>query len=185
MEVSMSNDTTLGDFIKHFNQHDTNKLMSTFCQDDTGSSPNAPCVGITDHGPAFILSTDVQSLFNQLFTTFHKLTWTPLQAPSLSWSGSLGSVTGEIAVQFTLTGQYVNDWFQSTHASPPLSNLHNYQNGQSLGRRRKDNTGLPGAAFFSFDASSKIRQLQIYIDRYALMQSITQTAGDWDASGGN
>jgi hypothetical protein len=42
-------------FITSFNNHDLNGVMSTFCQDDTTTNPNAPCVGITDHGPSFIL----------------------------------------------------------------------------------------------------------------------------------
>jgi hypothetical protein len=86
---------------------------------------------------------------------------------------------------------YANDWFQpgdgSGHDSPPLSNLHNYPNGQNMGRKRGDKSGngLPGVALFSFDSGGLIRQLQIYIDRYALMQSITLKPGDWDAKGGN
>lgn len=56
-----------------------------------------------------------------------------------------------------------------------------------MGRRRGDKSGngLPGVALFSFDSGGLIRQLQIYIDRYALMQSITLKPGDWDAKGGN
>ena len=103
-------------------------------------------------------------------------------------TGNLGAVTNEVAVQFWLTGQYQNDWFQSgAHKSDPLSNLHNYSHGQHLGRKRGDTTGkgLPGVALFSFDSGANIRQLQIYIDRYALMQSITKGKGNWDAPGGN
>ena len=53
--------------------------------------------------------------------------------------------------------------------------------------KRGDTTGkgLPGVALFSFDSGANIRQLQIYIDRYALMQSITKGKGNWDAPGGN
>jgi hypothetical protein len=190
----MSNGT-LNSFISYFNNHNLTGVMSTFCQDDKTTNPNAPCVGITDHGPAFILRNDVSTLFQQLFSTFQNLTWNPVQATWAqqtaampSWAGTLGPVTNEVAVQFWLTGKYQNDWFQSgQHASPPLSNLHNYQHGQNLGRYRGDKTGmgLPGVAFFSFDSGANIRQLQIYIDRYALMQSITQNKGDWDAPGGN
>lgn len=191
----MSNGT-LTSFIGYFNTHNLNGIMSTFCQDDKTTNPNAPCVGITDHGPAFRLTTEVNKLFTQLFTTFQNLTWKSVQAtwasrPAAipSWAGALGPVTSEIAVQFWLTGTYQNDWFQSpsAYASAPLSNLHTYKHGQNLGRKRGDTSGmgLPGAAFFSFDNSDKIRQLQIYIDRYALMQSITQKAGHWDTKGGN
>ena len=168
--------------------------MSTFCQDDTTTNPSAPCVGITDHGPSFILRADVITLFQQLFSTFQNLSWNPVQATwaaqpaaNPTWTGALGPVVSEIAIQFWLTGKYQADWFQSPnkHASAPLSNLKNYKNGQNLGRKRGDTTGmgLPGAAFFSFDSGPKIRQLQIYIDRYALMQSITKNKGDWDAGG--
>jgi hypothetical protein len=190
----MSNGT-LTNFITYFNNHDYNNVMTTFCQDDTSTNPNAPCVGLTDHGPAFKLRADVIKLFQQLFSTFQNLTWNPVQAtwatqPAAmpSWTGNLGPVTSEVAVQFWLTGTYQKDWFQSgSHASPPLSNLHNYQHGQKMGRFRGDNTGmgLPGVALFSFDSSAYIRQLQIYIDRYALMQSITKNKHDWDAAGGN
>jgi hypothetical protein len=170
--------------------------MQKFCLDDTTTDPIAPCVGITDHGPGFRGTTEVTALFQQLFISFRNLTWNPVQAtwaalPAAmpSWTGNLGPVTSEVAVQFWLTGQYQNDWFQSgTHASPPLSNLpHNYSHGQHLGRYRGDPTGngLPGVALFSFDSGPEIRQLQIYIDRYALMQSITKNKGDWDAKGGN
>ena len=191
----MSNGT-LTSFISYFNNHNLTGVVSTFCQDDATTNPNAPCVGITDHGPAFILRAGVSTLFQQLFSTFQNLTWNPVQATWAqqtaampSWTGNLGPVTSEVAVQFWLTGTYQNDWFQSPdpHASAPLSNLHNYRHGQNLGRKRNDPTGmgLPGVAFFSFDSGSNIRQLQIYIDRYALMQSITRNRGDWDASGGN
>jgi hypothetical protein len=190
----MSNGT-LTNFITCFNNHDEDGVMDKFCLDDTTTTPHAPCVGITDHGPGFIGSVEVRMLFHQLFSTFHNLRWNPVQAtwaaqPAAmpSWTGNLGPVTSEVAVQFWLTGQYQNDWFKSgAHASPPLSNLpHNYH-GQHLGRKRGDPSGmgLPGVALFSLDSGPEIRQLQIYIDRYALMQSITSGQGDWDAPGGN
>ena len=190
----MSNGT-LTSFITCFNNWDEDGVMGTFCQDDTTANPNAPCVGITDHGPGFVSRADVRTLFHQLFSTFQNLQWNSVQAtwaaqPAAmpSWTGNLGPVTSEVAVQFWLTGKYQNDWFQSgAHASAPLSNLHNYTHGQHLGRKRGNSTamGLPGVAFFSFDSGPQIRQLQIYIDRYALMQSITKGKGDWDAQGGN
>ena len=168
--------TTLTDFIKHFNKQDYTSIMTTFCNDDTTHTPHAPCVGITDHGPAFTGTIDVQTLFSQLFTTFNKLTWNSVQATWAtqsaampSWTGNnLGPVTSEVAVQFWLTGVYANDWFQpgdgSGHDSPPLSSLHNYPNGQNMGRKRGDKSGngLPGVALFSFDSGGLIRQLQIH-----------------------
>jgi hypothetical protein len=194
--------STLTDFITAFNNHDLAGVMDTFCNDDTTMTPNAPCVGITDHGPAFFLNNTgprpVQTLFSQLFSTFQKLTWNPVQATWVAqpaaepfYSGpTLEPVTSEVAVQFWLTGKYHSPWFQvAPLASPPLSNLQPGYSGGYLGRYRDDKTGmgLPGAAFFSFqgppDGTGDIRQLQIYIDRYALMQSITLKQGDWDPNG--
>ena len=193
----MGNVTTLANFITYFNNHDSAGVMTTFCDDDKSSTPYAPCVGITDHGPGFQLHADVITLFQQMFSTFQNLrwnqvqaTWAPAQpAANPSWTGNLGDVVSEIAVQFWFTGTYVSDWFQTphAHASPPLSNLYNYRDGQNLGRKRGDTSGmgLPGVALFSFNDQDKIRQLQLYLDRYALMQSITKKAGAWDPPGGN
>jgi hypothetical protein len=192
---------TLNLFILYFNNHDTANIMKQFCQNDPNAglpNPNpppntiynAPVAGITDHGPAFYGEADVLSLFQRLFSTFNNLTWVPYLAPNLSWPGDVTYPNPEIGVQFTFTGTYKGDWFPpgGPHGSSPLSNLQNYaHHGESLGKKRGNADGLPAVAVFSFDtaATPKIRQLQMYLDRYALMQSITKNKGDWDAKNGN
>jgi hypothetical protein len=119
--------------------------------------------------------------------TFQNMKWKDLQ-PRLTWTGTtMGKTTGEIGIQMTVTGNYRKKWFQpppdSTmrdHSSKPLSQLDDDPYGGPLGKIRGDAGGLPAFAVFSFDGSSQIRQLQIYLDRYALMQSITAQPGDWD-----
>jgi hypothetical protein len=50
-----TNDQTLTDFLTDLNSHNVTKLMKLFCQDDPDSTnPKFPCLGITDHGPAFL-----------------------------------------------------------------------------------------------------------------------------------
>jgi len=190
-----TNDDNVTSFIEFFNAHDEAGLMTLFCADDPlnpipPALPDFPCAGITDHGPAFYGRTAVQSLFHQMFTTFQNLDWVEyvvpsvgLNAPRLSWTGppNIGNTTGEIGVQLTFQGKYHADWFRppSNHVSKPLSQLHNYTHGRPLGRQRGDQSGLPAFAVFSFDSNHNIRQLQMYLDRYAMMQSITLQPGHW------
>lgn len=136
-----------------------------FCQNDLTVTPRIPCVGITDHGPAFYLRAGVKTLFAQLFTTFGNMQWTQVNVPL--------TAANEIGIQMTITGQYQAKWFQPAagHVSPPLSQLGPGPMG-SLGKNRTDSSGLPAFAVFTFNDSYLIKQLQIYLDRYAMMQSI-------------
>jgi hypothetical protein len=201
-----TNQDTLKLFIQYFNAKDTANIMNQFCKNDPNAglpNPNpppniiynAPVVGLTDHGPAFYGEADVLVLFQRLFSTFKDLTWVPYMipgygaAPKLTWAAPpdppIGKIVGEIGVQFNFTGTYKGNWFPvgDDHWSPPLSNLQNYAHfGESLGKKRGNKDGLPAFAVFSFDgaATPKIRQLQMYLDRYALMQSITKYPKEWE-----
>jgi hypothetical protein len=170
-----TNEQNLASFQTAVNSHNVTAIMNLFCQDNPPGvkKPNYPCLGITDHGPAFFGQSDINDFFNQLFKTFSSMAWTwpPPTAPTAPVLISTDGNT--LGVQMTVTGTYQNPWFQppSTHASPPLSQLGTGYTG-SLGKNRNDTAGLPACAVFTFDGSNKIRQLQMYLDRYALMQSI-------------
>jgi hypothetical protein len=183
-----TNEQTLGSFIQYFNAGSIANIKAQFCNDDPAANPQVPCVGITDHGPAFFLQQGVDDLFTQLLrTTFKNLTWVSYP-PHLTWPGGGAYQYAEIGVQSTFTGTYKGNWFPSggPHGSSPLSNLQNYAHyGHHLGKKRGNADGLPAFAVFTFDGANKIRQLQMYLDRYALMQSITENKGEWDAPGGN
>ena len=79
----------------------------------------------------------------------------------------------------TVTGTYQDQWFQ--HQPPGIKVITrtlflNFkgQVGAPLGARKGDHNGTPAFAVFTFDGSKSclIYQLQIYVDRYAMMQSI-------------
>jgi hypothetical protein len=186
--MANSNDQTLNDFLNYFNAHDLNNVMAQFCANVPNTPPlpgfSAPALGITDHGPAFFGQTDVRSLFSQLFQSFLNMQWTqytPRGAAAPVWLYSKqGVAPSEIGIQMTVTGTWQSPWFDnaSGHASQPLSQLAQ-GTGLPLGRRRGDNSGLPAFAVFIFNNQYLIQQLQIYTDRYAMMQSITQLHG-WD-----
>jgi hypothetical protein len=172
-----SNDETLTSFVGYFNAHDINNVMAQICDDVPNANPppnyTAPGVGITDHGPAFWGRADVTTLFTQLFASFPDMQWT-----QLAGSQRL-TATSEIGIRMTVTGTFTNPWFNtaSGHVSPPLSQL-GHGTGLKLGKFRGGAPGLPAFAFFAFNAGYKIQQLAIYMDRYAMMQSIT-AAGGW------
>jgi hypothetical protein len=174
----MADKDTLSNFLKYLNQQDTTNLMKQFCGDDPNSTnPKFPCLGITDHGPAFYGNDDVKLFFNQLFKSFPDMQWVappPSQpnAPQLTAADTIG-------IQMTVTGKYADEWFQpptlrgqKDHTSLPLSQLPKTP-GSPLGARKGDHNGTPAFAVFSFDKKSYlIRQIQIYLDRYAMMQTI-------------
>jgi hypothetical protein len=190
--MATTNDSQLTAFLKYFN---TTAITSNFtpAQKATGlmkffvsantQNPNPPpgvfpCLGITDHGPAFNGVTDVTTFFTQLFTSFPDMRWywPPPSAPNAPRL----TATNEIGVQMTVTGTYQAQWFQApgqgqpNHFSQPLSQLPKNTVGSPLGARKGDNSGLPAFAVFTFDGSASclIDQLQIYLDRYAMMQTI-------------
>jgi hypothetical protein len=86
--------------------------------------------------------------------------------------------TNEIGIQMDVAGTYSAPWFQhpspgsttKSHFSMPLSQLPSAQ-GNSLGKSDTDHSGLPAFAVFSFQSATCLQQLQIHMDRYALMQS--------------
>jgi hypothetical protein len=183
--MAISNDSQLTDFLTYFNSTPiTSKvtpaqkaagLMKFFVSTDTpNSSPppsNFPCLGITDHGPGFFNVVQVTAFFTQLFMTFPDMQWLSpppgLKTPRLT-------ATNEIGIQMTVTGTYSAQWFKKGHYSLPLSQLPDGVVGSPLGARQGDHTGTPAFAVFTFDGSKSclMYQLQIYLDRYAMMQSI-------------
>lgn len=184
----MANVDQLGLFLRIFNNttltagNTVNQLMPLFCQDVPNSAnPQFPGVGITDHGPGFFGRSAVSMFFQQLFTTFRNMQWT-YPPTSLPHAPQLFSQDGNtIGFQMDVMGIFQAPWFDSAsgHASPPLSQL-----GQptflALGKRRGSSGGVPAFAVFTFDGSAQylIKQIAIYMDRYAMMQSITH-AGGW------
>jgi hypothetical protein len=176
----MANPDTLGRFLDivnnpaNGNYQDPDYLVDNlFCAQDLTQNPPIPCVGITDHGPAFKGKAAVITLFKRLFTTFQNMQWTQVNVPLLA--------TNEIGIQMTVTGTFNAPWFGNAtgHVSPPLSQLGS-PTGLPLGKYRGDSSGLPAFAVFTFNAHFLIRQLQIYLDRYALMQSITLANKPWN-----
>ncbi|HEY3718535.1 MAG TPA: hypothetical protein VGL41_00160, partial [Roseiarcus sp.] len=144
----------------HFQDQDF--LVDTyFCADNPAVNPLIPCAGITDHGPTFKGRADVKSLFQRLFATFRPMAWVPVPgAPQLTGASNIG-------IQMTVTGLFQGGWFPigSGHESAPLTQLA-AATGKGLGRSRRDASGLPAFAVFTFNAGTLIQQLQIYTDRY-------------------
>jgi len=150
-------------------------LMAFFCDDIANpNSPPAtfPCLGITDHGPAFHGTTHVHKFFFQLFTTFKDMRW--VSPPHRAPHARPLTAHNEVGIQMDVIGTFRKKWFPpgDTHHSLPLSQLDDddASAAQPLGRDRTHH-GLPAFAIFSFDGDKKIQQLQIYLDRYALMHS--------------
>ena len=177
----MADADTLKAFLQYLNQQDVTNLMKQFCKDDPNSNnPKFPCLGITDHGPAFYGNDDVTGFFNQLFKTFPDMQW--LAPPPSEPNAPQLTAANTIGIQMTVTGTYADQWFQTPttrgkkdHTSLPLSQLPKAA-GSPLGARKYDHNGLPAFAVFSFDKTTYlIRQIQIYLDRYAMMQSIDLT----------
>jgi hypothetical protein len=151
----------------------------------SGNPPPAPAfsspgAGITDHGPQFWGRVDVTSLFFALFTTFPDMQWTRFSPSGPGVPAPELAAGNEIGIQVTATGGFQKAWFQHSHASKPLSQLGDGQRGR-LGKARGDTSGLPAFIVCTFDGSAagKIKQMAIYMDRYAMMQSITRNPGDW------
>ena len=171
--MATTNDSQLTDFLNYFNStritpnftaaQKAAEVMKFFSVD----TPNPfPCLGITDHGPPFIKVDEVTTFFTQLFKTFPDMQW--LSPPPTTPNAP------------RLTATYQDQWFQhqppgiKSHHSHPLSQLPKGQVGRPLGAPKGDHNGTPAFAVFTFDGSKSclIYQLQIYLDRYAMMQSI-------------
>jgi hypothetical protein len=190
----MANTDTLASFLDILNNPGNGHYQNAdylvdnyFCGDSPSKqNPAIPCVGITDHGPAFFGTDDVKLLFGQLFTTFKNLRW---QVPPQTVPNAPQLVaTNYIGVQMTVKGQYKKAWFQpptdgsTDHSSAPLTQLGDNANGGSLGKYRGDGNGLPAFAVFTFNAGFLIQQLQVYMDRYAMMMSLTKAQWNPEAS---
>ena len=175
--LTIFNDTTL-------TQDETvAQLQPLFCADvTTGGKLKFPCMGITDHGPAFYGIDGVSILLTQLFTTFKNLQWT-FPPPSMASAPFMTSLDGNtISFQMDVTGKFHKHWFAhaSGHASSPFSQLP-AGTDLALGRKKGDHGGLAAVAVFTFDGTNYflIKQIAVYMDRYAMMQSITKNQGDW------
>jgi hypothetical protein len=173
------NDHAVTELLQYFNAHDIDDVMRAFCPNEPAIRPpplhpDFPCLGITDHGPAFFGQAGVRQLFGQLFQSFPDMKWTQLDRSQRL------TAPGQVGIQMTVTGSFQALWFghASGHASKPLSQLKN-PTGLPLGRKRALNDGVPAFSVFTFNDQHLIRQLQIYLDRYAMMQSITPLNG-WD-----
>jgi hypothetical protein len=160
----MANEDTLDDFFAVLgdppgsgNYKNVNYLMSDVFCPDGGVKPNqVPWVGITDHGPNFQTASDVELLFNRLFTSFPDLTLTRLEgAPLLSSDDD-----STLGIQTTLKGSYSDSWFPngSSHYSRPLSRI-------PVSNPNKAAT-IPAFAVFTFDDDELLSHLAIYLDRY-------------------
>jgi hypothetical protein len=191
--VPITNDSQLTGFLNYIkNNPITNTftaaqkaqgLMNYFTQADTvnPSPPPAtfPCLGITDHGPGFSGVQEVTDFFTQLFASFPDMLWIWPPPPLSAAQTPRLVATKEIGIQMTVTGTYQSQWFQpvvgkKNHSSLPLSQLPKNTTGSPLGARKGDHNGTPAFAVFTFDGKSSclINQLQIYLDRYAMMQTI-------------
>ena len=180
------------DFLNALNDPDVtdpaaraSSLMAFFCAD--GANPNPPpnefpCLGITDHGPAFLGATHVSNFFLQLFTTFDDMLW--ISPPPRAPNAQRLTAANVVGIQVDVNGTFAKKWFPlgHPHHSLPLSQLEDDDVGEAraLGQHKKHHAGLPAFAIFSFDGDAKIQQLQIYLDRYALMQS---TGLEWHPDG--
>jgi len=190
--MTTTNDSQLTKFLTYFNNTAITSsftpaqkaagVMNFFLSTNTSNSKPPPglfpCLGITDHGPAFNGVVDVTTFFTQLFTTFPDMRW--IAPPPTALNAVRLTATNEIGVQMTVTGTYQAQWFQppgsgkKNHTSQPLSQLPSGVIGSPLGARKGDHSGTPAFAVFIFDGSASclINQLQMYLDRYAMMQTI-------------
>jgi hypothetical protein len=184
----MANIDTLRTFLNVFNNTALNpdqtviQLKPLFSADVTvGGKIVSPGVGITDHGPAFYGWDDIEIFFRQLFKTFKDMQW-HYPPKAIPGAPMMSDGSNTFGFQIDVTGTFENPWFPSTstHASPPLSQLKK-GNHLHLGKKRGNKEGVPASAVFTFDGSASflISQIAIYMDRYALMQSITANPGDW------
>ena len=163
----MANSDTLKRFLDTLNdpqlprRRKVENLMQLFCQDRTVGRQEFPCLGITDHGPAFKKRYDVDNFLDQLLRTFPDMTWTPVA------NASPLTAAEEIGIQMDIKGKHSEGWFQKgdPHYSMPLSELN-------IGSNKT--TKVPAFAVFSFDQgeNSPIRQIQIYMDRYKMMHDV-------------
>jgi len=170
----MANSATLTAFLgalndPHLSRHDKiNKLMEHFCEDRKAGKREFPCLGITDHGPAFKKRRDIEGFFHQLLRTFPDMTWTPVANAHPLTSKD------EIGIQMDVKGKHSEGWYPKgdSHYSMPLSELRTGSN---------KTTEVPAFGVFTFDQEGKfpIRQIQIYMDRYKMMHDVAPD--DWDA----
>ena len=118
-----------------------------------------PCLGITEHGPAFTNRHKIAGFFDQLLQTFPDMTWTPLaHSTPLTSADSVG-------IQMDVKGTHSAGWYPQGHPhfSMPLSELQHGSN---------KTTDVAAFGLFSFDPDGKIRQIQIYMDRYKMMHQV-------------
>jgi hypothetical protein len=176
-DFGMANANTLTNFLGILNNQGlprdqkVTQLMGLFCADrvDAGPPPRTfPCLGITEHGPAFKGSNEVKHFFTQLLTAFPDMTWTQLPHSSQLTSAN------EIGIQMDVKGTQKGMWFQKPdrHYSMPLSELHAHH----IHNRTTD---VPAFGVFAFDSggSFPIRQIAIYLDRYKMMHQLAPD--DW------
>ncbi len=163
----MANSDTLKSFIDTLNdqhlpkQQKIDRLLQLFSPDRTVGKQQFPCLGITDHGPAFRKHKDIAGFFDQLLRTFPDMTWTPVaKSTPLTSSDSIG-------IQFDVKGKHSAGWYPKgdPHFSMPLSELEHGSN---------KTTEVPAFGVFSFDQEGNfpIRQIQIYMDRYKMMHDV-------------
>jgi hypothetical protein len=166
----MANSDTLKAFLDTLNDQQLprnqkiDRLMGLFCEDRTEGRKEFPCLGITDHGPAFKKRHDVAGFFDQLLRTFPNMTWTPVADADPLTS------TNEIGIQMDVKGKHSEGWFAkgNPHYSLPLSELDHGSH---------KTTEVPAFGVFSFDQNDhggafRIRQIQIYMDRYKMMHDV-------------
>jgi hypothetical protein len=163
----MANSDTLKHFLDALNdarlerKQKVKRLMELFCPDRSKGKKDFPCLGITDHGPAFKKRHEVESFFDQLFQTFPDMTWTPVKHANPLTTAE------EIGIQFDVKGKHSGGWFQKGHPhySMPLSELSHASH---------KTTEVPAFGVFSFDQGGgfPIRQIQIYMDRYKMMHDL-------------
>jgi hypothetical protein len=134
-------------------------------------SGNNPSVGITDNGPTFTGTDDVEAFFTRLFTVFSPIVWLqqfsipgarPIVVSPRLYSNDQWA-TPTISVQTWMQGTHVDWWFpkppagKPSHYSPPLSDI------KPTGKI----TTIAASAVFALDGHL-ISRLWIYLDRYKI-----------------
>ena len=155
-------------------------MNNVFCPNDSNSNPTMPGVGITDHGPNFIGSTEVTKLFNQLFLSFPNLAFH--QVPN-NQNGRLFSRDNRpvtIGTRAMLTGTFSNPWFpkdptkkdKDSHYSKPLSDIPIFQNNLQSTKT----AAFVVFVFASTNYPNLVSQVSIYLDRYRFMADLMPLA---------
>ncbi len=156
------NSETLNGFLEALNDHDVDKLMSLFCDDD--QNLGVPFVGIALRGPQFKFKSSIRKLFAQLLSiSFQDMAWTPA-APLRLTDGNT------IAVEIDVTAKHVREWFTDSFKSPPLSHIDQATIDDLGANKRK--MDIPACAVFTFGDDHRVQQLAIYMDRYKMMDQL-------------